>query len=84
MKIKTKLIKNLTEFFNEKMEECGNKDFSIDNIRLSVNLDGDTEKIDALADVKYKWYLHGWEKNVEHKDMVFVYIKGQWYSPSLF
>lgn len=44
MKIKTKLIKSLTEFFNTKMEEYGNKDFSIDNIRLSVDLEGDTEK----------------------------------------
>ena len=84
MKIKTQLIKSLTEFFNTKMEEYGNKDFLIDNIRLSVDLEGDTEKISAFADAKYKWYLHGHEKNVEHKDMIFVYIKGQWHSPSLF
>lgn len=84
MKIKTKLIKSLIEFFNGKMTECGNKDFSIDNIRLSVNLDGDTEKIDALADVKYIWFLHGWEKHVEHKDAIFVYINGEWHTPYIF
>lgn len=84
MRIKTKLIKSLTEFFNNKMTECGNKSFSIDNIRLSVELNEDVEKIVAFADVKYIWFLHGWEKNVEHKDAIFVYMYGEWHTPYIF
>ena len=64
----------------EEMEKKDNKDVKILNVRI-FNEDG---KSHAFADVYYKWYLHGHEKNVEHKDVLFIFADGIWHSHLFF
>ena len=59
------------------MEQIGNTDVQIENIRF-FEKDG---KNYAFADVSYIWWLNAWDKKVEHKDMIFVLEKNGWKSP---
>lgn len=59
------------------MEQIGNTDVQIENIRV-FEKDG---KNYAFADVSYIWWLNAWDKKVEHKDMIFVLEKNGWKSP---
>lgn len=63
-----------------KMQERDYRNCEVSNVRI-FNNDG---KIDALADLRYTWMLNGWEKNVEKKSVVFVFINGEWHSPIFF
>lgn len=76
-----KLKKSIINYFNYNMQERGNSDYHIENIRL-FETDG---KKYALADVKYVWRLNAWDKNVKHNDMIFVLSEfcgiGEWQSP---
>lgn len=76
-----KMKESLIDYFNYEMRKRGNRDYHIDNIRV-YERDG---KHYALANVKYTWYLNCWDKNVEHKDMIFVMTEAfgfcEWRSP---
>lgn len=60
------------------MEQLGNTDVVIDNIRLFT----EENKQYAIADVSYTWWLNGWAKKICHKDMIFVLVDdNRWVSP---
>ena len=67
----------LIETIEYEMQQIGNTDVSIENIRL-FNTEG---KQYALADVSYTWWLNAWDKKVEHWDMIFVLVNNEWKSP---
>lgn len=69
---------SLIKFITEKMKEKGNTLIDISNIRL-----GENDNV-FFADISYIWYLNGWEKHAEHKDMIFVYADNQWHTPMFF
>lgn len=69
--------KSLNETCLAKLQARGDKNCKVSNVRIST-IDG---RVSALVDVSYTWMLNGWEKNAEHKDMIFVYIDGEWKSP---
>lgn len=71
------LEEKLKEFFFSKCGQAGNKDCNIENITMFDN----GINIYAYADLSYKWILNSWEKNVEHKEMIFVYVEGKWQCP---
>ena len=50
---KEKLKESLIDYFKYKMRQIGNSDYSIDNIRIFE----EENKIYALADIKYTWWL---------------------------
>lgn len=72
--------KSLIEMCIAKLQARGDKNIEVTNVRI-FNNDG---RVDALADVSYTWILNGWEKNAEHKDMIFVYRDGEWKCPLFF
>lgn len=72
--------KSLVTMCLEKLQARGNNTCEVSNVRI-FNNDG---KVDALADIRYTWVLNGWEKAAEHKDMIFVYINGEWKCPLFF
>lgn len=62
------------------MEQLGNTDISIDNIRFFT--EGNRQF--AMADVSYTWWLNSWDNKVVHKDMIFALvdaINNRWTSP---
>ena len=67
----------LIKAIESEMEQIGNTDVQIENIRV-FEKDG---KNYAFADVSYIWWLNAWDKKVEHKDMIFVLEKNGWKSP---
>lgn len=67
----------LIKAIESEMEQIGNTDVQIENIRV-FEKDGKTY---AFADVSYIWWLNAWDKKVEHKDMIFVLEKNGWKSP---
>ena len=67
----------LIETIEYEMQQIGNTDVSIENIRL-FNTEG---KQYALADISYIWWLNAWDKKVKHWDMIFVLVNGEWKSP---
>lgn len=71
--------KSLIEFINKKMEEMGNTDIKIKNIRVMQR-----PEWDALADISYIWYLNGWEKRANFTDVVFAFREGVWHSSIVF
>ena len=52
------------------MEQLGNTDVEITNIRLFI----DDNKRFALADVSYTWWLHGLGKRINRKNMIFALV----------
>lgn len=67
----------LIETIEYEMQQIGNTDVLIENIRLF-----DTEgKQYALVDVSYTWWLNAWDKKVEHRDIIFVLVNNEWKSP---
>lgn len=68
---------NLVETIEYEMQQIGNTNVAIENIRL-FKTDG---KQYALADVSYKWWLNAWDKEVKHCDMIFVLVDNEWKSP---
>lgn len=75
--MKEQLKAQLEETILCKMQEFGNEDIDIKNVRLYFA--GDTKY--ALADVSYIWYVNAWDKRVCHNDSVFVLVDGEWKSP---
>lgn len=71
------LEETLKEFYFNKCNQVGNKDCKMENI---VIFDNGTN-IYAYADLSYKWILNSWDKTVEHKEMIFVYVEGKWQCP---
>lgn len=72
--MKDKLINTI----NYEMEQVGNTDVVIDNIRFFT----DDNKQHAMADVSYTWWLNAWDKRVYHKDMIFTLVDDdRWISP---
>lgn len=77
--------KTLEELYKEKlietieyeMQQIGNTNVSIENIRL-FNTE---EKQYALADISYIWWLNAWDKKVKHSDAIFVLVDDEWKSP---
>lgn len=67
----------LIETINYEMEQIGNTDVLIENIRF---FEVDNKQY-ALADISYTWWLHSWDKKVTHKDMIFVLVDDRWISP---
>lgn len=67
----------LIETIEYEMQQIGNTDVSIENIRL---FDADGKQY-ALADVSYTWWLNAWDKEVKHLDMIFVLVDNEWKSP---
>ena len=67
----------LIETIKYEMQQIGNENVKIENIRL-YDTDG---KQYALADVSYTWRLNAWDKEVKHKDMIFVLVNDEWKSP---
>lgn len=59
------------------MQQIGNTNVSIENIRLFVQ----NGKQYALADISYTWWLNAWDKRVTHWDMIFVLDENEWKSP---
>lgn len=62
------------------MEQLGNTDVSIDNIRFFT--EGNRQF--AMADITYTWYINSWDKKVCHKDMIFALVdekENRWLSP---
>ena len=62
------------------MEQLGNTDVSVDNIRFFT--EGNRQF--AMADVSYTWYVNAWDKKVCHKDMIFALVdenENRWLSP---
>ena len=78
---KEKLKESLIDYFKYEMRQIGNSDYSIDNIRFFE----EENKIYALADIKYTWWLNAWDKKVNMKDVLFVIVDifgiGEWKSP---
>lgn len=69
---------SLIDAINKEMQQIGNTDVNISNIRLFVK---DNTQY-ALADVSYIWFLNAWDHRVLHKDMIFVLTDdGRWISP---
>lgn len=69
---------SLIDTINKEMQQIGNTDVNISNIRLFVK--NNTQY--ALADVSYIWFLNAWDHRVLHKDMIFVLTDdGRWMSP---
>ena len=64
----------MVEYVTKKLEDRGYTNIKITNIRLFA--DGN-----IMADVFYTWRLNAWEKQAEHKDEIFIYKDGKWYSP---
>ncbi len=71
------LEEKLKEFYFHECERIGNKNCNIENITMFDN----GTNIYAYADLSYKWFLNAWEKNVEHKEMIFVYMNEKWQCP---
>lgn len=71
--MKNKLI----ETINYEMQQIGNEDVQIENIRFFISNNYQC----ALADVSYKWWLNAWNKQVVHKDVLFVLVDNKWQSP---
>lgn len=69
---------NLINTIIYEMEQLGNTDIVVDNIRLFT----EENKQYAMADVSYTWWLNAWDKKVQHKDMIFVLVdENRWLSP---
>lgn len=69
---------SLIDAINKKMQQVGNTDVCISNIRLFVK---DNTQY-ALADVSYIWFLNAWDHHVSHKDMIFILTDdSRWISP---
>lgn len=71
--------KSLEEFINKKMEEMGNTDVKIGNIRL-----GQRPEWDAFVDISFTWYLNGWEKPTDLTDVYFAFRDGEWHMSTIF
>lgn len=69
--------KSMIEYATKRLLDKGNTNIKITNVRLFA--DGN-----IMADVSYTWKLNAWEKRAEHKDVIFVYKDGEWYSPLFF
>ena len=70
----------LINAINYQMEQLGNTDVSIDNIRFFT----EENRLFAMADVTYTWYVNSWDKKVCHKDMIFALVdekENRWLSP---
>ena len=68
-----KLIKTI----EYKMQQAGNTDVAIENIRFHKTED----KQYAMADVSYTWWLNAWDKRVKLENMIFVLVDNKWTSP---
>ena len=76
-KVVNYMKQRLIETIKYEMQQIGNENVKIENIRLY-----DTHgKQYALADVSYTWWLNAWDKEVKHKDMIFVLVNDEWKSP---
>lgn len=70
----------LLKAINYEMEQLGNTEVLIDNIRFFT--EGNRQF--AMADVSYTWYVNAWDKKVYHKDMIFALVdekENKWLSP---
>ena len=74
------LKEKLIETIKYEMQQIGNTNVSIENIRL-FNTFNTEEKQYALADVSYVWWLNAWDKKVKHSDAIFVLVDDEWKSP---
>lgn len=68
---------HLVERIKYEMEQLGNKDVKVENIRMFTS--GNRQC--AWADVSYTWWLNAWDKEVMHKDTLFVLADDGWKSP---
>ena len=70
----------LINAINYEMEQLGNTDVSVKNIRFFTK----ENRLFAMADVTYTWYVNSWDKKVHHKDMIFALVdekENRWLSP---
>lgn len=70
----------LINAINYEMERLGNTDVSVDNIRFFT----EGNRLFAMADVSYTWYVNSCDKKVCHKDMIFALVdekENRWLSP---
>ena len=73
------LKRSLIEFINAKMEEMGNTNVKIQNIRLMKR-----PEPDAFVDISFTWYHNGWEKPTTLTDVFFAYREGKWITSTIF
>jgi hypothetical protein len=74
---KERIEKELVEVIKQKMNQIGNTDVDVKNVRLYFE---DKTKY-ALANIAYTWWLNAWDKRVKHIDAVFVLVDDEWKSP---
>ena len=75
----TELRENLIAFINKEMENMGNTDVKISNIRLRQR-----PEWEAFVDISFIWYLNGHEKHTTLTDTLFIFRDGKWISSVTF